>query len=331
MGNKIDAKTRIKNLEDKILSSTGLILHDDIHVSDVPIGDDNFIHTIRCGLKNKDVLVLVHGYASCGIIFLRILKELSEKYQVYCIDILGMGMSSRPTFDCTNAEESINFFNEGIEKWRIAVGLDQFVFAGHSLGGHLVCHYAHKYPKVVTKLFLISPLGFTNYKDGRPRAPKQTPNFFMRTLIRWKDNIFANKITMSHITNNKTCVTLFLKYGSRRRFKQFSEVGDKVGEYLVETYKFPESFEKAVFLLVNSEFEANSPLEEIVEEMNDIPIIVLFGEKDWMDTFGAKRLANKTQKQNNYELYFIKDAGHQISMENPQGLLEHMLKEDRVS
>ena len=134
MGNKIDVKTRIKTLEDTILSSTGLILGTNIHVLDVPIGHDNYIHTINCGDDNKEVLVLVHGYASCGIIFFRILKELSEKYKVYSIDILGMGMSSRPRFDCTTAEETIDFFNKGIEKWRNALGLDQYFSRSFSRG-----------------------------------------------------------------------------------------------------------------------------------------------------------------------------------------------------
>lgn len=65
------------------------------------------------------------------------------------IDILGFGGSSRPIdYDYNNftAEESINYFVNYMEKWRIAMGdLRDFYLVGHSLGGYICGNYAAKY------------------------------------------------------------------------------------------------------------------------------------------------------------------------------------------
>ena len=42
------------------------------------------------------ILVLIHGYGAGGLIFYRILNDLSKYFHVYTVDLLGMGASGRP-------------------------------------------------------------------------------------------------------------------------------------------------------------------------------------------------------------------------------------------
>lgn len=49
--------------------------------------------------KAKDTMVLVHGYGGSAVMFWKIIKQLSEKYYLIMIDILGMGGSSRPKLE----------------------------------------------------------------------------------------------------------------------------------------------------------------------------------------------------------------------------------------
>jgi pimeloyl-ACP methyl ester carboxylesterase len=94
-------------------------------------------------------LVLVHGYGSSGALLFKIHKPLSERFKVYLIDTIGMSSSSRPKdFDrkSFDAETSISYFVEYLEKWRIAMNLTDFYLAGHSWGGYMVGNYAVKYP-----------------------------------------------------------------------------------------------------------------------------------------------------------------------------------------
>ena len=105
-------------------------------------------------------MVLVHGFGAASALFYRVLAPIMERVCVVLHDMIGYGGSSRPdNYDKhqIQPQESIDYFVESIEKWRIAVakefegfGPDQeftdFYLFGHSLGGYMVGNYALKYP-----------------------------------------------------------------------------------------------------------------------------------------------------------------------------------------
>lgn len=46
----------------------------------------------------------MHGYGGSGVMFWKIIKQLSAHYHLFLIDILGMGGSSRIQFRFTKPE-----------------------------------------------------------------------------------------------------------------------------------------------------------------------------------------------------------------------------------
>ena len=106
---------------------------------------------------------MIHGFAASGALFYRLLKPLREHFCLLLIDVIGMGASSRPNNfmkDDFDAQESINYFVNYIEKWRVKIGsITDFYLAGHSYGGYIAGHYALKYHQHIKKLLMISPLG----------------------------------------------------------------------------------------------------------------------------------------------------------------------------
>ena len=149
MGNvwKGTSDEKLYETEWNMLKFTG-IPPEDFELQNVVIDDDgNFARTIQVGDRSKEKIVLFHGYGGSGIIFYKIIAPLAEMYHVILVDIIGMGASSRPTFDVTNADEADEYFVNFIEKWRLAFGdLKDFFLAGHSFGGYICGHYASKYP-----------------------------------------------------------------------------------------------------------------------------------------------------------------------------------------
>ena len=132
--------------------------------------------------------------------FYPMLKELSKRYHVYSIDMLGMGLSSRPKFECKTTEETIEFFVESLEKFRIAVGIEQFYLGGHSFGGYMACNYAAKYPSRIKKLFLISPVGMSRPEDMHKLEDYTAGmNFFKRQMFQFYLKFWTNKWSLTKI------------------------------------------------------------------------------------------------------------------------------------
>lgn len=92
--------------------------------------------------EEKPTIILVHGYGGSGIIYYKVIYELSKEYNIIMCDLLGMGRSSRPKFLCKIPEECENFFVLALEKWRQKMGLENMILCSHSFGGFISGRYA---------------------------------------------------------------------------------------------------------------------------------------------------------------------------------------------
>ena len=111
-------------------------------------------------------MVLVHGYGAGGGVFFRIIKDLSEHFHLYIVDMLGMGASGRPPYECTTVDEAEDFFVNSLKTWTEKIGRkEKFFLAGHSLGGYVSSVYALRHPDDLIKLILLSPVGLPEKPD----------------------------------------------------------------------------------------------------------------------------------------------------------------------
>ncbi|EEP81676.1 conserved hypothetical protein [Uncinocarpus reesii 1704] len=121
----------------------------------------------RVGEKVENNLVVLHGYGAGLGFFYKNYEALSRAkgWQLYALDLLGMGRSTRPPFKIAakKREEAIteaeDWFVDALEEWRVKRKIDRFTLLGHSLGGYLAVAYALKYPGRLNKLILASPVG----------------------------------------------------------------------------------------------------------------------------------------------------------------------------
>jgi cardiolipin-specific phospholipase len=121
----------------------------------------------RMGEKADQNLVIVHGYGAGLGFFYKNFEGLSrvKGWQLYALDLLGMGRSSRPPFKLKAKQreqqitEAEDWFVDSLEEWRIAKKIDRFTLLGHSMGGYMAVAYALKYPGRLNKLILASPVG----------------------------------------------------------------------------------------------------------------------------------------------------------------------------
>ncbi|EGR28315.1 hypothetical protein IMG5_178630 [Ichthyophthirius multifiliis] len=155
-----------RNIEIQILEHSGNDLKN-LSVQDVTIGEylneHQWVHTVKYSKdgKNKPKILLIHGFAGSVLSYHKMFSLLSEKYEVYAIDLPGMGLSSKPLWQFKAYEETINYFTKALEQWRQEVKIEKLILVGHSLGGYIGSHYAIQYPDKVEKIVLLSPVGVT--------------------------------------------------------------------------------------------------------------------------------------------------------------------------
>lgn len=103
------------------------------------------------------VMVLLHGHSMSGAFYYRNLDDMvAMGYMVYAVDLLGWGRSDRPVFE-GKIESMLEWYLETLERWRINMGISDFVLVGHSLGAYLAATYANRFQERVAKLVLICP------------------------------------------------------------------------------------------------------------------------------------------------------------------------------
>ena len=65
-------------------------------------------------------MLLLHGFASSGTLFYKLVANLRDFFDITMIDLLGMGASGRPSYEpkrVDSAQKVIDYFLVAIEAW----------------------------------------------------------------------------------------------------------------------------------------------------------------------------------------------------------------------
>ena len=135
-----------------ILGYAYLVVYAYLPVEEIPnrtlaTKEDLFIeirgHDIRyreypAAKESSPNLILIHGFGNNLNSWRSITPILSEVYNVYVFDLLGFGLSDKPTdYDYSNLNQA-----ETVSKLAETLNLDSFIVGGHSLGGAIAFHVA---------------------------------------------------------------------------------------------------------------------------------------------------------------------------------------------
>jgi len=314
---------------------SGLKIGKTIQIFNVPIelnGKPEYIHTTRSGDDQKEDLVLVHGFLVGLPSFCQMMADLSKHYRLWCIDLIGQGLSSRPEFTCTSTEETIEYFMDSLEQWRKQVGLEKFHLAGQSFGGYMCGMYALRYPEHVKKLILITPAGVSKGESFIDRtAYLEGQSWFRRQITKIVLDIWEKKQT-PHILASRLGI---LKNPILRRFVEgvglSKEQTELAFKYLSGIFKLPESSLKSLhYILKIPRASGCYPLEDVMHELK-MPCEIYYGAYDWMCTEGAYRVVSRGDI--NGSVHIVPKAGHRMNFENPKYvsklLIKHKLKDEK--
>ena len=136
---------------------------------------------------NGRAVVLLHGKNFCAATWETTIRDLAAAgYRVVAPDQIGFCKSSKPAaYQFTFKELAGN-----THALLAQLGIDHPVVVGHSTGGMLAAHYALLYPKDVSHLVLVNPVGLEDWTaKGVPPIP--VDQWYARELKTNADGIRA--------------------------------------------------------------------------------------------------------------------------------------------
>ncbi|CAG9324077.1 unnamed protein product [Blepharisma stoltei] len=255
--------------------------------------------------------------------FFKILKFLTEHYRIYCLDLIGMGRSSRPVFKANGYSECESFFIIPIEICREYLGIEKMILAGHSFGGYIAGCYAEAYPQRVEKLIMISPAGISKPTEEYDfERFLESKNWFVRILIKSGRYLFNRNVNPATLLRKiGPFGGRFIKNYLKRRIIGLTKIERKYLKiYFEQVNLCPGSGEYALPKIMKELLYPHAPL---CDRLKNIPIVFLFGDQDWMSSQGAHQ--NKEVNQSNVIIETVSNAGHQLYLDNPKETAEKII------
>ena len=266
-------------------STKELVTKDDlfIKVSDHDIRYREY----RTPEDNNPNLILIHGFGNNLHSWRSITPLLSEHYNIFALDLLGFGLSDKPTdYDYSNVNQA-----KTVGDFADALKLDSFIVGGHSLGGAIGLHVAMNNKK--TKGLILFNPGIIN--TGVPEFARYINLIFPFARVSAKQ--FANREFREQ----------FLK----RSYYNPSIVNEQVMDEIMIGSK-TEDYLQGTSSMLGKFYDANEA--ELMNQVNT-PTLIVFGIEDRNKSM-EEALQLKTGFKNS-KLQLIQDAGHYVHEESP--------------
>jgi pimeloyl-ACP methyl ester carboxylesterase len=99
-------------------------------------------------------LFLVHGLGASSAVWHHTIDAFSDRWRVIAPDLPGHGRSGKP-----DAPYTVDFYAGFLRSFGHALGVDEAVVMGNSLGGHITIELALTYPAWTRAVVLVAPAG----------------------------------------------------------------------------------------------------------------------------------------------------------------------------
>jgi pimeloyl-ACP methyl ester carboxylesterase len=129
-------------------------------------------------------VVLLHGFLENSNMWNSIAKNLSKKYKVICIDLLGHGKTENHGYIHTMEDQA-----EMVKTVLSHLRLRKYVLIGHSMGGYVALAFSQLFALNVKGLCLMNSTALPDseekklHRDRAIEAVKQSPKTFVRIAI----------------------------------------------------------------------------------------------------------------------------------------------------
>lgn len=115
---------------------------------------------LTAGRASDPPIILLHGSCSNSAFWFPEIMALSSHHRVYAVDIIGEAGNSEEFRPDLHSDAFAVWLKDVLD----ALGLEQAVFAGNSLGGWMALKFATAWPERVSRLILIASAGLAEVR-----------------------------------------------------------------------------------------------------------------------------------------------------------------------
>ncbi|KAJ3369883.1 Alpha/beta hydrolase domain-containing protein 4 [Allomyces arbusculus] len=283
----------------------------------------NTLHVrLRGELEKKPPLVLVHGWGGALGMWVENVEELAREYDVYAVDLLGWGGSSRPNFakSFPNTPEAAQaFFVESLDAWRTVMNLDKITLVGHSMGGFVAGSYLLRYPSHLRKLVLLSPIGLR----GFPTIPTSTFTQSLQFAVIHRAWSMTPQRLLALLPKAQATAIASRVHARTTDIFPDPQLASAFSDYILAGAKrAPGMSGEAAFARLGSPFRGTGwrvPLDDELRRAvreSGVPVVLAYGAHDWIDPrYAVEKLAGG-EGGGGAHVYLLKGAGHHGYAEN---------------
>lgn len=296
-----------------VITSTGIVQAQISQFSDLEypypvqyqeLGNDQQVAYIDEG--KGAAIILIHGLGSYIPAWKKNVSKLSEKFRVIGLDLPGYGKSSKKV-----DQYSIPFFAKTVAALQDSLGIDQAVWAGHSMGGQIALRGALSYPDKISRLILLAPAGFETFTEQ-------------------EGTLMTNFVTPQSIQSTPDSL---IRQTFRATFYDFPKEAEFMIEDRVSIRNASEfdSYSRAYAASVRAMLE-----DPVVDELDEIehPVLIFFGKQDMLipnrqfhPNLTPQKVAESGHKQlPNSTLKLVDEAGHFVHFEKSEEVNKAMLE-----
>lgn len=123
-------------------------------------------------IPNPAHMVMLHGWGQSHLFFHSLALSYQEEnnYTVILIDLPGFGKSKAPTMENDSIIWDSSDYANGIIKLLEKKGIKNCILWGHSFGGKISLHLAHKRPDLVDTLVIMGSSGLPRTRTWKEKA-----------------------------------------------------------------------------------------------------------------------------------------------------------------
>ncbi|CCF59977.1 hypothetical protein KAFR_0I01970 [Kazachstania africana CBS 2517] len=273
-------------------------------------------------------LIFIHGYGAGFGFFLKNLESiplLDNNWCIHAIDLPGFGFSSRKNFPfkypTSNTSEVTAWFHERIRRWleerTLLDNPKNNVIVAHSLGAYLMALYTQVYPAHLRKLIMCSPAGVSKSQNNS-KAVLQPPWWYAKL---WDMNL--SPFTLVRLSKH-----LGSKLTSGWSYRRFKLIENRMQFEMLHRYSYaifnqPGSGEYLLGFILECGGNPRCSLEDTLFSNNfnvssKVEWAWIYGENDWMDIEGGRRVHNLLLEKFNRDskFYMVPNAGHHLYLDN---------------